>query len=72
MDWLSSNDIILDYFRKLAYFPYHPPKEQKFTDTLLLNTIQVEKCLLEGVQGFLLYSLNSEVELEIDNIPIMR
>ena len=72
IDWLSSNDIILNCSIKLAYFSNDPPKEQKSFKSLLLNATQVEKCLLEGAQGFVLYYLNSEVELEMDSIPIMR
>ena len=37
MDWLSNNDIILDYSKKLAYLPNDPCKKQKSSNFLFLN-----------------------------------
>ena len=37
MDWLSSNDIILDCSRRLAYFPNDPLNKQKSSDSLFLT-----------------------------------
>ena len=62
IDWLSTNDIILDCSRKLAYFSNEPLNIQKSSDSLFLNATQVEKCLSEGAQEFLLYSLSLDVE----------
>ena len=62
MDWLSTNDIISDCSRRLAYFPNNLFNKQKSSDSLFLTATQVEKCLLEGAQGFLLYSLNLEID----------
>ena len=72
MDWLSSSDIILEYSRKLAYFSNNPLNKQKSFDSLFFNATQVEKCLSEGAQEFLLYSLNLEVKQKIDSIPIVK
>ena len=37
MDWLPSNDIIIDYSRRLAYFPYESLNKQKSSDSLFLS-----------------------------------
>ncbi|MED6199104.1 hypothetical protein PIB30_072739 [Stylosanthes scabra] len=70
MDWLSSNDILLDCCKKLVLFSDN--LSQKATTSSYLNTIQVEECFYKKVPEFLLHSLKSEVEQDISSIPIVK
>lgn len=73
MDWLSTNQVVLNCFTRTVEFPSSPIAPQLSITSLCVNASQFFQCVVEGGQvSVLLLSSKSEVKLELSTIPVVN
>ncbi|XP_028772091.1 uncharacterized protein LOC114729274 [Neltuma alba] len=72
LNWLSANNALIDCGNKRILFPELKKNPRIEMGLNLISMAKVEKCLQKGGQGYMIFfSVQAEVEMRIEDIPVV-